>query len=191
MAGCSRPDGRCHRRHGARHRHRGQPHAVVRRDAYEFGILPGTDGSSVAHTVGTVTAADSEGHAVSYSLRSSDPPERMYMVGTDDNALHTLDRATGVATRVGDAVDFGAGVTDVQGLAWHGASSTWSVLVPVAVAVLAAVRVPAVPMSAVPMSAAAEALLPGGMMVFSRWTRRRGWPRRWRGCVISVWVIGC
>ena len=44
------------------------------RDAYDFGILPGTDGSSAAHTVGAVTATDSEGQALSYSLRASDPP---------------------------------------------------------------------------------------------------------------------
>ena len=46
------------------------------------------------------------------------------MVGADDNTLYTLDHATGAAARVGDAVAFGAGITDVQG--WHGmrASST-------------------------------------------------------------------
>ena len=50
-------------------------------DSYEMSILPGVDGSSAAETVGAVTATDPEGRTVAYSLRPSDPDNRMYMTG--------------------------------------------------------------------------------------------------------------
>ena len=88
-------------------------------DSYEMSVLPDADRSSAAAPVGTVTAADPEGGAITYSLRASDPDGSMYMVGRTANALHTLDTATGIAARIGDADGFGIGITSAQGLAWH------------------------------------------------------------------------
>ena len=45
---------------------------VFSQDHYEFDMLPGTDGTSASHLIGTVTATDPEGDPVSYSLRGSD-----------------------------------------------------------------------------------------------------------------------
>ena len=86
---------------------------------YSYTLTSGSDGRVDTVTVGTPTAADPEGQALTYSLRASDPPERMYMAGSRANALYTLDSHTGAAARVGAVGQFGASVTWPRGLAWH------------------------------------------------------------------------
>ena len=44
----------------------------------------------------------------------------LYMVGDGTDALHTLDRTTGIATRVGTADRFGVSEGSPSGLAWDG-----------------------------------------------------------------------
>ena len=53
----------------------------------------------------------------------------LYMAGFNTNALHTLNRASGEATQVGDLADFGLGslTSDGGSLAWDG-THLWSVL---------------------------------------------------------------
>ena len=94
---------------------------VFSQDLYRLYMLPGTDGSDIAQLVGTVTTTDTDGDPLSYSLRGSDPglPGLLYMVGNNNDALYAVDITTGAATRVGSADEFGAGVTDVGGLARH------------------------------------------------------------------------
>ena len=87
--------------------------------SYKLNILPGTDGSGTAAPVGDATASDPENDTLTYSLRASDPADRMYLVGHTSNALFTLDPATGTAARVGEDTGFGIGVSAVQGMAWH------------------------------------------------------------------------
>ena len=44
----------------------------------------------------------------------------LYMVGSSRDRLYTLDRTTGIATRVGSATQFGVGEAGPAGLAWDG-----------------------------------------------------------------------
>ena len=69
--------------------------------------------------MGTPSASDPDNQPLAYSLRASDPPERMYMLGSDANALYALDSTTGTAARVGTASQFGIAETAPSGLAWH------------------------------------------------------------------------
>ena len=97
------------------------------RTSYDLNIIPGTDGSSAAEPVGAVAATDPEEDTLTYSLRASDPAERMYMTGRSNNALYALDSTTGTATRFGvsaaarsgTATGFGVDITAVRELAWH------------------------------------------------------------------------
>ena len=92
---------------------------VFAQDPYEFYILPGVNGSVAPVAVGTAAASDPENQPLAYSLRTSDPANRMYMVSPDTDALYTLDSATGTAERVGTATQFGVGETIPSALAWH------------------------------------------------------------------------
>ena len=75
-------------------------------ESYSFTIEPGTDGSSTAVTVGTLTATDPAGHALTYSLRASDPSDRMYLLGSRADALYALDSDDSRAARIGNATRF-------------------------------------------------------------------------------------
>ena len=87
---------------------------------YSYTITSGSDGSVDPVVVGTPSAVDPEMQTLTYSLRASDPADRMYMLGDDTDALHRLDSTTGAVTeRVGTAAQFGVGETDPRGLAWH------------------------------------------------------------------------
>ena len=89
------------------------------RDRFSFSILPGVDSSGVSQIVGTAAASDPENQPLAYSLRPSDPPERMYMTGNDADALYTIDSNTGAVARVGTASQFGVAERGPFGLAWH------------------------------------------------------------------------
>ena len=71
--------------------------------------------------LGTVAAVDPDsGDTLAYRLRGSDPPNRMYMTGSSDAALYSVDSDDFEATRVGTSVPgFGVGETDPSGMAWH------------------------------------------------------------------------
>ena len=84
-------------------------------EQYRFALAPGADGTRIAVTAGTASASDEAGHALTYSLRGTDPPDRMYMMGAGANALYTLDSDNGSARRVGAAPEFGAGITQSAG----------------------------------------------------------------------------
>ena len=88
-------------------------------ESYSFKMAPGTDGSQNAVTVGTADATDEARHTLTYSLRASDPSDRLYLVGTDSDALYTVDSDDSTARRVGLAVEFGAGIKAPAGVAWH------------------------------------------------------------------------
>ena len=71
---------------------------------YTFYMSPGAAGSSIALTVGSVAAADSDsGDTLVYGLRSSDSSDRMYMVGRGSAALYSVDTG-GADTGGGDTV---------------------------------------------------------------------------------------
>ena len=59
------------------------------------------------------------GRAIAYSLRTSDPAERMYMVGGTTDALYALDGTTSEAVRVGTATQFGVSERFPRGMTWH------------------------------------------------------------------------
>ena len=86
---------------------------------YNLSILPGADGSTTDQPVGEITATDPENDSLTYSLRTSDPPRRMYMTGSTADALYTLDSTTGTATRIGATVAFGVSETIPGALTWH------------------------------------------------------------------------
>ena len=92
---------------------------------YQQSFAPGSDGSSTAITVSTVAASDPDGDTVSYSLRSSDPATRLYLVqdavSHARDALFSVDSTTGAASRIAAVSNFGLGAASVgpAGLAWH------------------------------------------------------------------------
>ena len=71
-------------------------------DSHSFDIPPGTDGSGVAQLVGGVTATDTEGDPVSYSLHS-------VHISDSSGPLYTVDNATGAVARIGSAARVVAG----------------------------------------------------------------------------------
>ena len=88
-------------------------------DSYDFTVTPATDASSTAVTVGTAAAADDHEHPLAYSLRASDPANTLYMVGQQHDALYKMNKTTGAVTRIGNATNFGADITSVNGMTWH------------------------------------------------------------------------
>ena len=86
---------------------------------YAYTLEYSSDGT-FGPVVGTPLATDLEGHTLTYSLRSSDSAEIMYMTGDTKKALYELDSTTGAAIgRVGTAVQFGAGIYHPHGMTWH------------------------------------------------------------------------
>ena len=86
---------------------------------YSYTLTPTSDDGAAPVAVGTPTATDPENQTLTYSLRSSDPPEGMYMLGDSTNALYTLDTTTGQAAQIGTTTRFGVGETEPRGLSWH------------------------------------------------------------------------
>ena len=86
-------------------------------DGYSYS-LPVRSTATVA--VGAPSATDPEDQTLTYSLRPSDPPERMYMLGDGADALYTLDSGTSEAARVNAAVvQFGVSERSPRSMAWH------------------------------------------------------------------------
>ena len=86
---------------------------------FSYEIAPGSDGRITPVAVGSPSAMDPEGQSLTYSLRASDPSKRMYMTGYTTSALYALDSTTGIAARVGGAVQFGVAEDLPRGMAWH------------------------------------------------------------------------
>ena len=87
---------------------------------YSYTLTSSSDGSTTPIVLGAPSAADPENEPITYSLRSSDPADLMYMFGTDRDALYTIDNTTGAATaRVGTAAQFGVRETYPFGMTWH------------------------------------------------------------------------
>ena len=95
-------------------------------ESYRFDLATGTDGSSSAVSLGDVRAFDPDhDDTVSYAPLPSDASTVIYAVqdesGYASDGLFTINSSTAAVARVGTAVNFGLGESDIgpSSLTWH------------------------------------------------------------------------